>query len=142
MVAVTSPEVGAQTNYTDASGTSFAVTWLPLGFNSTGIADGRFVTFPSVPAAVSVNGAVVASVPAGTTTTSINATALGLDTRFPQWVRVTALPPAPGSAAHLTRYPLSSTQFDADVPLGDAAMVPAFADVLVWLPEAPRSPWT
>lgn len=135
MIAITSPEVGAQTNHSDAAGTSFSVSWLPIGFNSSGITAGHFLTFPSLPVNVSVNGTVVASVPAGITSVTINATALQLDTRFPQWVCVTATPVAPGNdAAHLTRYPLSSTQFDSNVPLSDAAMVPASADVLVWLP--------
>ena len=138
-VFIVAPAVGSLCNYTSAKtiSVSFVVTSFSLARLRSG---GPFLANASLPVIVAVDGALVAALPApataGLQTLAIDASAL--DARFPHVLSVTAQPPAAGSLAHLTRWPLSFDAVDADTPGGVplAQPVPARGTAWLWLPES------
>lgn len=134
MVSILQPALGDWSNYTDAANSTIALAWAINGFNSTALlTGGSWMQGRSLPVEVRVDGAVVATVPAGTTQTTLNVTALQLDRRYPHSITVTAVAPSPGSLDHLTQYPLSLNVFDELAPLPLDQAVPASSERILHL---------
>jgi hypothetical protein len=141
-VFIVKPAVGDLSNYTtNAPSRVIEVSFLVASFSLARMHSGQpFLANVSLPVVVAVDGAAVATLPApaaaGLQTLALDASAL--DGRFPHVLTITAQPPAEGSQAHLTRWPLSFNAVDADSPGGGvplAAPVPASGTAWIWLPE-------
>jgi hypothetical protein len=138
-VFIVAPAVGTLSNYT--MGKTIEVSFVVADFSLARLHSGQpFLANVSLPVAVAVDGALVTVLPApaaaGLQTLAIDTSAL--DARFPHVLSVTAQPPAAGSLAHLTRWPLSFDFVDADTPGGVplAQPVPARGTAWLWLPES------
>lgn len=134
MIAVLQPVPGNFSNYTDAGSSTIQVSWELRRFNGTSLRSGGPWLQPvALPITLAVDGVAAATVPAGTTTATLNVTQL--DRRYPHELTITAQPSSTGGSDHLTQYPLSFYFYDFEAPLAPGDAIPATATAWIRLPE-------
>ena len=134
---IVAPAVGSLANYSAPQ--RVTVTFVAARFDADSLfSGGEFLRNVSLPVAVAVDGAPVASLPAPAAPglQSFDLDTSALDDRFPHVLTLTALPSPSDGGAHLTRWPLAFDTVDADAGAPLATPVPASATAWLWLPES------